>query len=127
MAKNRRRPPTYELDINSLVDQFWDERSISRLHYIHLIERMPRDAIPANLRLLPDQSCLSPKLWYEDQDYTCCDCGEACVWTARQQQWWHEVAKGTIYSEAKRCPKCRAIVKEKHGGTPRRSHQDRQN
>lgn len=45
--------------------------------------------------------------YYEDVPFTCVDCGEAQLWTATQQKWWYEVAKGQVYSIAKRCRACR--------------------
>lgn len=44
---------------------------------------------------------------YEDAPFTCTGCGAAQVWTARQQKWWYEVAKGYVYSAAKYCRVCR--------------------
>lgn len=49
----------------------------------------------------------SGRSFYQDQPFVCEDCGKQVVWTARQQQWWYEVAKGSIYSTAKRCRDCR--------------------
>lgn len=44
---------------------------------------------------------------YEDEPFTCTGCGAAQVWTAWQQKWWYEVAKGYVYSIAKYCRACR--------------------
>jgi hypothetical protein len=44
---------------------------------------------------------------YEDEPFTCTGCGAAQVWTAWQQKWWYEVAKGYVYSTAKYCRACR--------------------
>lgn len=49
--------------------------------------------------LLPD--------FYLDKAFTCRDCGNEEVWTAKQQKWWYEVAKGNINSTAVRCRSCR--------------------
>ncbi len=67
-----------------------------------------------------------PPLYYEDITFTCRDCGSAEVWTAEQQKWWYEVAKGAIFSRAIRCRTCREKRLEAHGGTPRKSHAERQ-
>jgi hypothetical protein len=32
--------------------------------------------------------------YYRDESFTCRDCGVVEVWTATQQKWWYEVAKG---------------------------------
>lgn len=44
---------------------------------------------------------------YLDTVFECRDCGEAQVWTAKQQKWWYEVAQGAIDSRAVRCLPCR--------------------
>ncbi|TJZ69378.1 zinc-ribbon domain-containing protein [Chitiniphilus eburneus] len=45
--------------------------------------------------------------YYVDLAFTCRDCGAHQVWTAAQQQWWYETAKGYVYSSAVRCLGCR--------------------
>jgi hypothetical protein len=47
--------------------------------------------------------------FYIDAPFVCKDCGSHEVWTAKQQKWWYEVAKGPIDSRAARCRPCRAI------------------
>lgn len=54
-----------------------------------------------------DNNSYSPPEFYEDLEFVCVDCGSEEVWTAKQQQWWYEVAKGSIYSRAIRCRACR--------------------
>lgn len=48
-------------------------------------------------------------LFYAVRPFTCRDCVAVEVWTAKQQKWWHETAKGNIDSKAVRCRSCRAI------------------
>jgi transcription elongation factor Elf1 len=55
--------------------------------------------------LLPD--------FYWDMAFTCRDCGSEEVWTAKQQKWWYEIAKGNINSTAVRCRSCRNKVRSK--------------
>lgn len=50
-----------------------------------------------------------PPTEYRDTEFECVDCGKSECWTARQQQWWYEVAKGPVQSGAKRCGECRRI------------------
>ena len=50
-------------------------------------------------------------LFYVDRPFTCRECGAHEVWTAKQQKWWYEAAKGHIDSVAVRCRPCR--VKER--------------
>lgn len=48
---------------------------------------------------------------YLDLPFICIACGEAQVWSAARQKWWYEVAKGDLFSTAKRCRPCR--IKER--------------
>lgn len=50
-----------------------------------------------------------PPTEYRDTGFTCVDCDKKEVWTAKQQQWWYEVAKGSINAGAIRCRDCRRI------------------
>ena len=45
--------------------------------------------------------------YYRDTLFTCKDCGEQEVWTAKQQQRWHEEQGGEIEAIAIRCRACR--------------------
>ena len=45
--------------------------------------------------------------FYADRPFECEMCGEPQVWTAEQQKWWYEVAKGSVYSYAILCRPCR--------------------
>src|SRR5258708_5975050 len=45
--------------------------------------------------------------YYEDEPYTCRDCGSKEIWRATQQKWWYEVAKGDVWTRAGRCLPCR--------------------
>ena len=85
----------------------------------------------ANFRIPADQSkqapnnSYGPPTFYRDIEFHCADCGRYQVWTAEQQQWWYEVAKGDINSRAIHCRECRRRRREAHQGTPRRSHEER--
>ena len=46
--------------------------------------------------------------YYKDIKFTCKDCRSPAIYTAAQQKWWYEVAKGHIHSTASRCTNCRA-------------------
>lgn len=46
-------------------------------------------------------------LFYLDMPFVCRDCGSHELWTAKQQKWWYEIAKGSIDSVAVRCRSCR--------------------
>jgi len=45
--------------------------------------------------------------YYVDIPFACACCGAEQVWSATQQKWWYEVAKGEVYSTAKYCRSCR--------------------
>ena len=45
--------------------------------------------------------------YYADYAFACQDCGSPAVWTAEQQKWYYEVAKGHIWAVAVRCRSCR--------------------
>lgn len=80
-------------------------------------ERRPSPPSPGAI-ILADASLQAPnnsysgRSFYKDEPFVCVDCGKPEVWTARQQQWWYEVAKGSIYSTAKRCRECRKRRRE---------------
>lgn len=51
--------------------------------------------------------------YYEDLPFTCRDCGKEEVWTATQQKWWYEIAKGDVFTSASRCRACRRKAHER--------------
>jgi hypothetical protein len=67
----------------------------------------PSGRITADPSKQAPNNSYSPPLFYEDRPFVCVDCGKEEVWTAKQQQWWYEVARGSIYSGAIRCRACR--------------------
>jgi hypothetical protein len=50
--------------------------------------------------------------YYVDMPFTCKGCGKEEVWTATQQKWWYEVARGDIATRAVRCRPCRRRHRE---------------
>lgn len=68
---------------------------------------IPQGAIVADLAKQAPNNSYSPPLFYVDRPFTCVDCGKEQVWTAGQQKWYYEVAKGPIYAHAVRCRSCR--------------------
>jgi len=90
----------------------------------------PGGRIPADLSKQAPHNSYDPLLFYDDRPFVCVDCGKEEIWTAKQQQWWYEVAKGPIQSRAVRCRACRQARRAKletvseaniqpirHGGT----------
>ncbi len=51
--------------------------------------------------------------YYMDVLYKCQDCGKEETWSATQQKWWYEVAKGNVETRATRCNSCRRIERER--------------
>ena len=69
---------------------------------------MPRGAVPADQAKLVHDTTYGPRpRFYAARPFTCADCGKAEVWTAADQKWWYEEAKGKIASRASRCRDCR--------------------
>jgi len=73
--------------------------------------RLLRTASVNEALLAPYKSYGAPTFvmrgYYEDLPYRCQGCGKEEIWTASQQKWWYEVAKGYVYSTAKLCRLCR--------------------
>jgi hypothetical protein len=63
--------------------------------------------------------------FYVDAPFTCKDCGKAEVWTATQQKWWYEVARGDIATRAVRCRPCRRRHREEKAAHRKRSEEGR--
>lgn len=61
--------------------------------------------------LLPTNSYGTPDFvlrgFYVDMPFSCKTCGKAQVWTATQQKWWYEAAKGDVWTIAVLCRPCR--------------------
>jgi hypothetical protein len=45
--------------------------------------------------------------YYFDRPFTCVSCNSSEIWTAAQQKWWYEEAKGNLFRIAKFCRPCR--------------------
>jgi len=72
---------------------------------------VPIHAVAADPAKLSHNNTYDPfPLYYNDITYTCRACGEAAAWTAEQQKWWYEEAKGHIHSRAVHCKDCRAKI-----------------
>ena len=76
---------------------------------------------PALLR--PTNSYSTPDFvereFYVDRPFVCKDCGRAEVWTATQQKWWYEAAKGDVWRVAVRCRACRRRERERKAAARR--------
>jgi hypothetical protein len=77
---------------------------------------LPVGAVPADhAQQVPNNSYSSPPDYYVDLKFTCQDCGRREVWSAAEQKWYYEVAKGTLYATAVRCSRCRRRRREERG------------
>lgn len=82
----------------------------------------PSRAIMANVEELqhnPRAAYTLMPLFYVDMPFTCKDCGSSELWTAKQQKWWYEIAKGSIDSIAVRCRTCRKKEKARKAAARR--------
>jgi hypothetical protein len=71
-------------------------------------DKVPMGALPADqAKLLHDNTYGERPRFYVDKPFTCVDCGKEDVWTAADQKWWYEEAKGKIATRANRCLTCR--------------------
>jgi hypothetical protein len=71
-------------------------------------DRVPMGALPADQGKLAHDGTYGPRpRFYVDEPFTCVDCGREEVWTAADQKWWYEDAKGKIATRANRCLACR--------------------
>jgi hypothetical protein len=52
--------------------------------------------------------------FYLDRAFVCRRCGAQCMWTARQQKWWYEIAQGRPDSRATHCLPCRRTKRAAH-------------
>ncbi|AFZ11628.1 hypothetical protein Cri9333_0695 [Crinalium epipsammum PCC 9333] len=48
---------------------------------------------PLNSYSVPD---FVQRQYYIDRPFTCADCNSQEIWTAAQQKWWYEEAKGSL-------------------------------
>ncbi len=61
---------------------------------------------------VPNSSWGAPVTAYFDIAFRCRDCRKKEIWTAEQQKWYYEEAKGPLYANAVRCHECRKRLKE---------------
>jgi hypothetical protein len=81
---------------------------------------LPEGAAPVDRSSLRPCNSYSPpdfieRGYYLDYPFTCVGCGSEEVWTASQQKWWYEVAKGSLDSGANRCRACRRALRRDKG------------
>ncbi|MEX0344276.1 MAG: zinc-ribbon domain containing protein [Rhizobiaceae bacterium] len=75
--------------------------------------RPPVGAIAADHQQLDHNNTYGPlPAFYVDLAFVCAGCGSDELWTAKQQKWWYEIAKGDINSTAKYCRQCRNLRRQ---------------
>jgi hypothetical protein len=85
-------------------------------------DRVPAGAISAEQAKLLHDRTLGPRpRFYMDRRFTCVECGTEEVWTAADQKWWYEEAKGKIATRANRCSTCRTTMPRRYSGPVTRS------
>lgn len=73
-------------------------------------EQLPTGTVAANWDELAHNNTYGPlPRYYRDLAFRCAQCGSNELWTAKQQRWWYEIAKGDINSTAKYCRSCRNL------------------
>ena len=73
--------------------------------------KFPDNAVMADWNELSHNNTYGPlPVFYMDKPFACVDCGSKELWTAKQQKWWYEVAKGNINTTAIRCLPCRKRI-----------------
>jgi hypothetical protein len=86
------------------------ERKAKR-HSRRIPQTLKGKAVVDETRLAHNNSYDQPEFlkrgYYQDTPFTCRDCSKEEVWTASQQKWWFEIAKGDIFTQASRCRNCR--------------------
>ncbi len=78
----------------------------------------PHGSVPVNLvNLSSNNSYGIPEFvkrgFYVDMPFTCQHCGTPQIWTAQQQHWWYELAKGDVWTIAILCRPCRIKERER--------------
>jgi Probable zinc-ribbon domain len=115
-SKGRRKTVSNKLKRAELQDKRTARRKAEDAALLESLRRqgrmvgnvvIPQGAIVADLEKQAPNNSYSPPLFYIDRPFKCVDCGKEQVWTASQQKWYYEVAKGPIYAQAVRCRPCR--------------------
>jgi hypothetical protein len=94
--------------------------TVKRLVDVKAAKGEPRSLLtaPVNEALLASYNSYGvPKFvergFYVAVPFRCAGCGTEEIWTATQQKWWYEVAKGYVFSTAKLCRPCRGKKQER--------------
>ncbi|MDB5804084.1 MAG: uncharacterized protein JWN73_1406 [Betaproteobacteria bacterium] len=88
------------------------QRSIDAAAHRAALEAAAQRRVRVNPALLgPNHSYGTPDFvvrgHYLDFPFACKDCGKQEVWSAHQQKWWYQSARGDLWTVAVRCRPCR--------------------
>ena len=108
--RSRRKLATWKQDEQRKEKEAAERRAAAE--HAKLLAQKTRDRLLVNPeKLAPNNSYSPPPFikngYYSDIPFSCADCGVDQIWTAAQQKWWYEMAKGAVYSTAKYCRACR--------------------
>ena len=88
----------------------------------------PRDELPVDTAKLSKNNSYSIPVFaergtYVPIEFACKACGKVETWTAGQQKWWYEIAKGDVFTTAIMCRPCRRKERARRDEA-RRTHQE---
>jgi hypothetical protein len=87
------------------------ERAVKEAEREIKLKALARGIAVNRSALAPDNSYSFPDFvergFYVDIPFECRNCGKPQTWTATQQKWWYEVAKGGVWTKATLCRPCR--------------------
>ena len=94
-------------------------RQIAARHRQVQLEALAQGVAVDPTALAPHTSSCQPVFvergYYVDVPFECRSCGIAQTWTAAQQKWWYEVAKGSVFTTASLCRPCRHRERDVNG------------
>lgn len=103
-----------ERRIKKLIDQGW----------IQSASEIPLEVIPVDPDAVNIGHSRERPLFYRDISFQCRDCGVQEVWSAADQLWYYEAARGYFLNAAVRCRACRKVERERKTKARRRSGHD---
>jgi hypothetical protein len=122
----RAKNPLAKISVKQKKQSLAATREVQRLRAaekkrVQTIEEKRRLGVAVDLTKLSEYGPLTlpafvGRGYYVDRPFKCKDCGKEELWTATQQKWWYEVAKGDVRSHATQCNACRRKRRERLAG-----------
>lgn len=94
----------FQLKLLSAEQAYEANRAKQRLSVSKQVWVNPANLRPTNSFGTPDFVALG---YYVDKPFVCKACATQEVWSATQQKWWYESAKGDVWTTAILCKPCR--------------------